>query len=120
MTEHLLVMFFEMTYLLFLQTRQNRQRLAIHAKRITINPKDTDLLRDIIFAFDPENGLQRPSGECKATRDRHPVVEQRRLRLQLAAATARADRIIARAGTVLGPLKRFAGSRRTANRTRRV
>jgi len=39
----------------FLQSCHDRQCLAIHAKCITINPKDTDLLRDIIFAFDPEN-----------------------------------------------------------------
>jgi len=57
----------------------------------TIFPKDTDLLRDIIFAFDPENGLGRPSAERKETRDRHRVAEQRKLKQKIAAATAMAD-----------------------------
>ena len=86
----------------------------------TIFPKDTDLLRDIIFAFDPENGLGRPSAERKETRDRHRVAEQRKLKQKIAAATAMADCIIACGGTVPAPLKRFAGTRVTANRTRRA
>jgi hypothetical protein len=102
------------------QHLHNRQRLAIHAKRITIFPKDTDLLRDIIFAFDPENGLGRPSAERNETWDRHRAAEKKRLKQKMAAATARADRIIAGGGTVPAPLKRFAGTRQTANRTRRA
>ena len=78
---------------------------------------DTDLLCDIIFAFDPENGLGRPSAEHKETRDRHRAAEQKRLKQKIAAATARADRIIARGGKVPA-LSR--GSRMTANRTRRA
>jgi histone H3/H4 len=46
MTEHVLVMFFEMT-----------QQLAIHAKRQTIMKSDMELLQDIIFTVDPNNGL---------------------------------------------------------------
>jgi len=58
--------------------------------------------------------------ERKETRDMHRAAEKRRLNQKLAAATARANRIIARGGTVPTPLKRFAGSRMTANRSRRV
>ena len=58
--------------------------------------------------------------ERKETRDRHRVAEQRKLKQKIAAATARADHIIARGGTVPAPLKRFAGTRVTANRTRRA
>ena len=46
--------------------------------------------------------------------------EQRKLKQKIAAAAARADRIIAGGGTVLAPLKRFAGTRVTANKTRRA
>lgn len=58
--------------------------------------------------------------ERKETRERHRVAEQRKLKQKIAAATARADRIIACGGTVPAPLKRFAGTRVTANRTRRA
>ena len=67
------------------------------------------MLYDIIFAFDPDKGLGRPSAECKSTRDRHQAVEQRKLNQGSALATARADRIIAHGGTVPTHLKQFAG-----------
>ena len=41
----------------------NSQRLTIHAKRVTINEKDTELLRDMIFTIDPTNGLGQASNE---------------------------------------------------------
>ena len=79
-----------------------------------------DLLRDIIFALNPDNRLGRPSTECKATRQRYQAVAQRRLNQRLAAVTDKADHIIAHGGTVPTALKRFAGSRTTVNRSRRV
>jgi len=39
----------------------SRQKLARHAKRVTIKPTDHDLLRDIVRTLDPQNPLGRKS-----------------------------------------------------------
>jgi len=54
---HLLVMFFEMTYFFHFAKLTHSQHLVIHAKHIAINEKDINLLCDIIFTIDPDNGL---------------------------------------------------------------
>src|SRR5579859_6516443 len=41
-------------------------RLALHAKRVTVMPKDSEILRDFIFMWDSENFL--PKG-CKQRTD---------------------------------------------------
>ena len=56
MTEHIMVMIFEMTYhpsYLF----DGRQKLAIHAKRITISDKDMRILRDLWGTIDPTSTI---------------------------------------------------------------
>jgi len=50
----------------------------------------------------------------------HRAAEQKRLKQKIAAATARANRIITRGGMVPAPLKRFTGTRVMANRPRRA
>jgi histone H3/H4 len=55
MTEHVLIMLFEMT-----------QQLAIHAKRQTVMCRDMELIRDIIHTIDPSNVL---GDKCQARKD---------------------------------------------------
>ena len=41
-------------------------RLAFHAKRVTVMPKDSEVLRNLIFMWDPENFLAK---SCKRRTD---------------------------------------------------
>src|SRR5579859_7604576 len=41
-------------------------RLALHAKRVMVMPKDSEILRDLIFMWDPENFLAKG---CKQRTD---------------------------------------------------
>ena len=63
MAEHILILYFEMTYpSSFLSSKLiGSHRLALHAKRVTVMPKDSEILRDLIFMWNPENFLAKGS-----------------------------------------------------------
>src|SRR5271169_5972736 len=60
MTEHILIMVMGMMYSFFFAIIDTRNKLAIHAKRKTIQPKDMQLLRDLWKQIDPESSIGHP------------------------------------------------------------
>ena len=61
-TEHIMVMMFELTCdTLPFEAADCRNKLAIHAKRVTIQPKDMSLLRDLWHSIDPTSPMGDPT-----------------------------------------------------------
>src|SRR5436190_7872021 len=53
-TEHIMIMIFELTYDIHHSgIIDYRNKLAIHAKRVTIQAKDMSLLRELWYSIDP-------------------------------------------------------------------
>ena len=98
----------------------NSQHLAIHAKRVTINEKDTELLRDMIFTIDPTNGLGQASNERVVTRKKIQDGQRRVFKTKLAEETRKADCIVSRGGSLPKRLKQFVGQCNIASRSRRI
>jgi len=69
-----------------------RQRLAIHAKRVTVTQKDMGCLRDIWRAIDPETWFP-PSNESREKALRKQETLKGLKRIAIEEAKARIDRI---------------------------
>jgi len=91
MSEHIIVMVMEMWYV-FAEFNANitSQKLAIHAKRTTVMPRDMHCLLDLWSTIDPTSPIGRESALTRATREREAQAGRRRLAKQLAAARDKA------------------------------
>ncbi len=58
------------------------QKLAIHAKRITVMDRDMRCLRDLWQTIDPESPIGYPSSLTNETHRRHDAEEHQRLNVQ--------------------------------------
>jgi histone H3/H4 len=57
MTEHIMTMFLGMMYYTVLFICDIRNKLAVHAKRVTIQPTDIHLLRDLWKTIDKDSPI---------------------------------------------------------------
>ena len=61
-TEHIMIMIFELTYDIHHSSIIDyRNKLAIHAKHVTIQPKDMSLLRELWHSIDPVSPIGDPT-----------------------------------------------------------
>jgi hypothetical protein len=90
------------------------QRVACHAKRITIQPKDMRLVRDLIFTFDPENALGQAQPERIVEWSRMQREAQRTRDKDLKEAREKKCTLIARRQPVPKKLEHFTVERRMA------
>ena len=106
-TEHIMIMIFELTYdIHYSDIVDYRNKLAIHAKRVTIQAKDMSLLRDLWHSID----LLSPIGDSMNQRQvitRAARIEAARQARGLSAATRLYNRLEGRGQRVLSGLKNF-------------
>ena len=77
-TEHVLVMVFEMTYYISVIPLILRNKLAIHAKRQTIMPHDMSLLRDLWQRIAPESAIGADDAEMVRQKQVRRIQEVKR------------------------------------------
>jgi len=80
MTEHLAVLYFELLYIIrvWKSLILFSQKIAIHAKRMTIKVEDSDLLRDIVRAIEPSHPFARASRLHNTTLINTKLAERRK------------------------------------------
>jgi len=64
--EHIMIMIFELTYDIYHSgVADYRNKLAIHAKRVTIQAKDMSLLRELWHSIDPVSPIGDPTNQIQ-------------------------------------------------------
>jgi len=106
-TEHIMVMMFELTCdTLPFKAVDCRNKLAIHAKRVTIQPKDMSLLRDLWHSIDPTSSM----GDLTIQRrliERAAMIERMRQAKRVPAANELHKRLVKNGQRVPPALKGF-------------
>ena len=105
-TEHILIMIFELTYDIHHSgIIDYRNKLAIHAKRVTIQAKDMSLLRELWYSIDPVS--PRDPMEQRRIINRAARIEAARQARGLPAATRLHNRLEVSGQRVPAGLKNF-------------
>jgi histone H3/H4 len=106
-TEHIMIMVFELTYNIHhSDIIDYRNKLAIHAKRVTIQPKDMSLLRELWHSIDPMSPIGDPT-EQRRIITRAARIEAARQARGLPAATRLHSRLTTSGQRVPAGLKNF-------------
>ena len=85
----------------------DRQKLAIHAKQVTIKVEDQRLLRDLIYTIDTGSSLGAISSATAATQRRHNDEEHSKLMKQRALAIEQARALDAKGEALPKKLAHF-------------
>jgi histone H3/H4 len=106
-TEHIMIMMFELTCdTLTFKVVDCRNKLAIHAKRVTIQPKDMSLLRDLWHSIDPTSPMADPTIQRRLI-ERAAKIERLRQARSVPAATRLYNRLDENGARVPPVLKGF-------------
>ena len=106
-TEHIMIMIFELTYDIHHSGIVDyRNKLAIHAKRVTIQPKDMSLLRELWHSIDPVSPIGDPTEQRRIV-TRAARIEAARQARGLPAATRLHNRLEVSGQRVPAGLKNF-------------
>ena len=106
-TEHIMVMMFELTCdTLPFKAVDCRNKLAIHAKHVTIQPKDMSLLRDLWHSIDPTSPMGDPTIQRRLI-ERAAMIERMRQAKRVPAANELHKRLVKNGQRVPPALKGF-------------
>jgi len=106
-TEHIMIMIFELTYDIHHSGIVDyRNKLAIHAKRVTIQAKDMSLLRELWHSIDPVSPIGDPTEQRQIVTHAARIEAARQAR-GLPAATRLHNRLEASGQRVPTGLKNF-------------
>ena len=116
-TEHIMIMIFELTYDIHHSgIIDYRNKLAIHAKRVTIQAKDMSLLWELWHSIDPVSPIGDPT-EQRRIIDHAARIESARQARSLPAATRLYNRLEANGQRVPAGLKKFLAAHKHSRRS---
>ena len=108
-SEHILTTYFELMYLAFGITVNHRNKLAIHAKRVTILPRDHVILRELWAVLDPNSAIGSHVSDQKTTSDQaakrkqdQRVRDNESIHTQIRAHKDRGEKAIVKQGMIKG------------------